>query len=939
MKTCKIAVMGFSWILLSTVALGGGCSSDPDKPNTPEPLAPPTVEPDIEPVDVKASFTITIDTAHVALDKVTMEAIETPVVVEGSGTGYRLRAFAKRVAARPELVWMELYFENLGTSALRDVRVDIDAMEGANELYDLTVDPFAPATTSRTLEIARIAPEGVSRLFVGVPATGAAVKINLSVNGIATKRISTSSASVVVTPDGTEAWIPIPDADMVAVLDTVTDTRIAQVPVVGRPRSIGITPDGKLVLVASAQSNVVSVIDRATRKVVQSLGESDGVGREPRNIVISPDGSRAFVSAYVGDTITSMVRHDSTYRVEATLPVGRRPTGMSVSPDGTTLLVSHFLPRGILTKNEGWISVVETNPLRMAREVAVHDHVNSDSAACAAKAFGVSTSRMVSEGVPSQFAGVFLNPAGTEGWTPGTRVAGAAIAWERGANPSSMLTDLTAIPPGELVPPFVFLFDTRNSLESQRLQSPGAVERPVSIDYVKCAQFQQELEWVSRDIIPSDPTQQANRFLAFPTGYSGLTESGIAHFIGFTRGGRRALVLSHAADEVIVVDAMTHHPTAQLHFQLSGSNPSGLAVTPDGKKAYVAYENSMFASVLDLSAYAGAELPTPSHIPYEYRAVPDISQVGVAFGSKLLVRHIGGVAERPDIKELSTAMLVDADPMDSKRRRGKVLFNSSNPDKHPTLSRSREGACASCHPDGGADGSAWATMEGERRTLGLRGGTAGRGWLHASGTHQDAHEFAAIITKERLGGSLDDVDVNALADYIAFGVAHLQHPSVDEALAEKGKAIFATKCSGCHMGDALTSGNPVASNPWGGGAESGPTLYDIGTMTNDAHVALAPFFESLLPALESQILKELRGDRDLGPNDFVQQTLDFRPRPVRKASEFKAPSLVNVWDNVVFFHDGRFDKLEDVVKYFNTKLTLNMTADDQKAVIEYLKTL
>jgi len=38
--------------------------------------------------------------------------------------------------------------------------------------------------------------------------------------------------------------------------------------------------------------------------------------------------------------------------------------------------------------------------------------------------------------------------------------------------------------------------------------------------------------------------------------------------------------------------------------------------------------------------------------------------------------------------------------------------------------------------------------------------------------------------------------------------------------------------------------------------------------------------------------------------------LSFRQRPDRARGQVKAPSLVGVWDNSLFFHDGRFDKIE-----------------------------
>jgi cytochrome c peroxidase len=106
--------------------------------------------------------------------------------------------------------------------------------------------------------------------------------------------------------------------------------------------------------------------------------------------------------------------------------------------------------------------------------------------------------------------------------------------------------------------------------------------------------------------------------------------------------------------------------------------------------------------------------------------------------------------------------------------------------------------------------------------------------------------------------------------------------------------------------------------------ESGPILFDIGTATDDAHVMIGTFFESLLPDTEARLFRELRGDRDLGEGDWVQTVLDFRQRPSRARGQFKAPSLVNVWENAVFFHDGRFDSLDEVVGFFDGYLSLGL---------------
>lgn len=278
--------------------------------------------------------------------------------------------------------------------------------------------------------------------------------------------------------------------------------------------------------------------------------------------------------------------------------------------------------------------------------------------------------------------------------------------------------------------------------------------------------------------------------------------------------------------------------------------------------------------------------------------------------------------------------------MDPVLRRGKVLFAAANPDKEPTNSGIREAACEACHPRGGTDGTVWSTMEGERRTISLWGGTAGRGWLHASGTHRESLDFAKIIVPERLGGSgLSDADAHALALYVAKGIPTVQPPKVDEALAAKGKSIFESRCTSCHHGAKNNSDTIDMASEYGGGASETPPLYDVGSATDWAGAALGVPWANLFPQSTKTVLTLLRGDRELGPKDPIQQTLDFYGRPERARGAFKSPSLVNVWQNGLFFHDGRTDSLEEAVKDISGRTGTALSGDDLKAVVEYVKTL
>ena len=224
--------------------------------------------------------------------------------------------------------------------------------------------------------------------------------------------------------------------------------------------------------------------------------------------------------------------------------------------------------------------------------------------------------------------------------------------------------------------------------------------------------------------------------------------------------------------------------------------------------------------------------------------------------------------------------------------------------------------------------------------MSLYGGVGGRGWLHASATYRGIYSFVDYVTRERLGGTgLGEEDRAALARYVSLGIPRLQHPEVDRAAAARGKSLFADNCASCHAGSRMSSGRPSTEDPYGGPGDNEPLLTDVGTARGRIGVILGPPFTRFFPGLMGDILETIVGDRDLGPGDFVFEAMAAHQRPARPAGQLKAPSLVNVWDNVLFFHDGRFTRLEDAVGYILDTLQLELGEDERLALYEHLRTL
>ena len=110
--------------------------------------------------------------------------------------------------------------------------------------------------------------------------------------------------------------------------------------------------------------------------------------------------------------------------------------------------------------------------------------------------------------------------------------------------------------------------------------------------------------------------------------------------------------------------------------------------------------------------------------------------------------------------------------------------------------------------------------------------------------------------------------------------------SFDDAAAERGKALFTGKarCSECHTGSALT--------------DAGQRLHQPSEVGTD-------------PTLAQRATTGL-----------------YRTTP-----------LHGVWQHPPYFHDGSAATLDDVVKHYDDHFGLGLTAEQQRDIVEYLKSL
>jgi len=288
--------------------------------------------------------------------------------------------------------------------------------------------------------------------------------------------------------------------------------------------------------------------------------------------------------------------------------------------------------------------------------------------------------------------------------------------------------------------------------------------------------------------------------------------------------------------------------TLPLDLRTQGfANPEGVAIAPDGSKAYVAHAGADLVSVIDLPALLGVvetakadavELAAERRAPADGPSATDILVDDFRVTRRYVRERIPvgayprAIAVSPDGRQVAVANRLDdsvslidtatgavtetislarqgerpVQGEDNLVLEGERLFHSGQ------LSLNGQFSCASCHPDGHADGLNWDLpadgFNNFHNTKSLLGNasTAPYGWLGTSATLRDrftgtlrhlfqyepaAHEIAAL---------------NAYLVQLRFP-DRVENPTAERAPAiARGKSLFdgTAGCSACHSGPQYT---------------------------------------------------------------------------------------------------------------------------------------
>jgi YVTN family beta-propeller protein len=150
-------------------------------------------------------------------------------------------------------------------------------------------------------------------------------------DSMTTVEVGDVPTDVAFSPAGNWAYVTNQAARTIGVVDTRTNTQVAEVPVQGDPFRVVVGPEGLRVYATTNTGNLVQV-DTDTRTVAWTRQ----LGGNLNGLAINATGTRI----YVGDVGGRVYELDAAGEVIRTFVIPGKPQGLALSSDGTELYVA-----------------------------------------------------------------------------------------------------------------------------------------------------------------------------------------------------------------------------------------------------------------------------------------------------------------------------------------------------------------------------------------------------------------------------------------------------------------------------------------------------------------------------------------------------------------------------------------------------------------------
>jgi YVTN family beta-propeller protein len=243
-----------------------------------------------------------------------------------------------------------------GTTSLKigargdDANTRLNGLIDEVKIYNRALQPWDIESLFSGVAVTPIPPSTGSRAYVtNQGGVGTLKVVDLTTNSLLTSiPLGGIPNEVVLSPEGSRAYVTTYNLDRVWVIDTATNSVIAGIPTGPSPFGLKVKPDGSKIYVTNNGGNTVSVISTVNNAVTATVT----VGANPVGVAFTPDGTWAYVTNITSDTVS--VIDTSTDTVTASIFLGSfapygtiLPWGISITPDGNRAVVTNVANRSL----------------------------------------------------------------------------------------------------------------------------------------------------------------------------------------------------------------------------------------------------------------------------------------------------------------------------------------------------------------------------------------------------------------------------------------------------------------------------------------------------------------------------------------------------------------------------------------------------------------
>jgi YVTN family beta-propeller protein len=180
-----------------------------------------------------------------------------------------------------------------------------------------------------------------------------------------------SPIQLAMSGDGRRLYVVCENTNEVLIVDTASRTVIDSVRVGSRPFGIALIPDERSIYVSNRWDDNVTVVDMESKEIIEVFP----VGDDPHDLVTDDSGKYLYVTNLMTNDIS--VVETETFTEVKRLQAGTSPFGLALSPDGRYIYVSNQLSNPVAHRTPPCLelTIIDTNRRLVAGRRIMHSTV------------------------------------------------------------------------------------------------------------------------------------------------------------------------------------------------------------------------------------------------------------------------------------------------------------------------------------------------------------------------------------------------------------------------------------------------------------------------------------------------------------------------------------------------------------------------------------